>query len=121
MKGATSLLKIYVSASDRLDGALLYEEIVRAARDFGLGGATVFQGVLSFGASHAIHSIKGNFPTSQVPVAIEIVDESPKINAFREQLKDMIDSSEKGALVTMQNVDVWEYKRGKKYNPFGDF
>ncbi|WP_163717366.1 DUF190 domain-containing protein [Mangrovibacterium lignilyticum] len=121
MKGITSLLKIYVSASDMVGKTPLYEEIVREARDFGLGGATVFRGVLSFGASHSIHSVKMVFTTNQVPVTIEIVDERSKIESFKNVVKKLIDVSEKGALVIVQDVEVLEYKRGKKYNQFANF
>jgi len=100
---------------------LLYEEIVREARDFGLGGATVFRGILSFGASHSVHSVKMVFPTNQVPVAIEIVDEESKIDAFAAKVKALLDKSEKGALVTIQHLEVLEYRRGKKYNEFANF
>lgn len=121
MKGNTSLLKIYISASDMVGKNLLYEEIVREARDFGLGGATVFQGILSFGASHSIHSVKMMFSTNQVPVAVEIVDEGAKIEAFAGRVKTLLDKSEKGALVTIQHLEVLEYRRGKKYNEFANF
>lgn len=121
MDGNTSLLKIYISATDRVGKNLLYEEIVREARDFGMGGATAFRGILSFGASHSIHSVKMVFPTNQVPVAVEIVDERSKIEAFARKVKKLIDLSEKGAMVTIQDLEVLEYKRGKKYNEFATF
>lgn len=121
MEGKIKLLKIYISASDRIGSKLLYEEIVREARDAGLGGATVFQGTISFGASHSIHGSNVVFPTQQIPIAIEIVDEKEKIERFSARAKDLIDQSEKGALVTVQDVDVLVYKRGAKYNQFGNF
>lgn len=121
MKGVIRLLKIYISETDMIGNVPLYEEIVREARDFGLGGATVYRGILSFGASHSIHSVKTEFPKTHVPVAIEIVDEKPRIEAFEEKVKMLIDASEKGALVTVQDVDVLEYRRGRKYNQFTSF
>jgi len=121
MQGNTSLMKIYISATDMVGKEPLYEEIVRQAREFGLGGATVFRGILSFGASHSIHSVKMVFPTNQIPVTIEIVDEQEKIDAFTPVVKGLLDRAQKGALVTVQNVEVLEYRRGKKYNEFASF
>jgi PII-like signaling protein len=121
MKENTCLLKIYISASDMVGKKLLYEEIVREARDFGLGGSTVFQGIISFGASHSIHGTNVIFPTHQSPVAIEIVDEREKIDLFYSKVEELIDQSGKGALVTLREVDVLLYKRGAKYNQFGNF
>lgn len=121
MEGKVKLLKIYISTSDRIGNKLLYEEIVREARDFGLGGATVVQGTVSFGASHSIHGNNVVFPTHQIPVFIEIIDEEEKINQFSVKAKELIDQSQKGALITIQDVDVIVYKRGAKYNQFANF
>ncbi|PTN07564.1 DUF190 domain-containing protein [Mangrovibacterium marinum] len=121
MEGKIKLLKIYISTSDRLGNRLLYEEIVREGREAGLGGATVYQGIMSFGASHSIHGANVVFPTHQIPVLIEFVDEEEKINRFFIRAKELIDESQKGALVTLQDVDVLLYKRGAKYNQFSNF
>jgi len=121
MEGKIKLLKIYISTSDRIGNKLLYEEIVREARTAGLGGATVFQGTMSFGASHSIHGSNVVFPTHQTPVAIEVIDEEEKINSFSIRAKELIDQSEKGALITVQDVDVLVYKKGAKYNQFANF
>ncbi len=121
MESNTSLLKIYISASDRIGKNLLYEEIVREAREDGLAGATVFQGVMSFGASHSIHNVNDMFPTNQVPVTVEIIDDEDKVEGFYPKAKKLIDQSEKGALVTMQHVEVLAYRSGKKYNQFANF
>lgn len=121
MKSNTSLLKIYISATDRVGKNLLYEEIVREARDEGLAGATVFRGIMSFGASHSIHNINVSFPTNQVPVCIDLIDDEAKIQDFYPKVKKLIDQSEKGALMTLQPINVLTYRSGKKYNQFANF
>lgn len=121
MKGRARLLKIYISETDMLGKKSLYEEIVREARDFGLAGATVHRGILAFGASHSIHSVKMMFTGNQVPIVVEIVDEAEKIESFVDVAHRLINDSEKGALVTLQDVEVLEYKRGKNYNQFTNF
>nr|MBD3620908.1 DUF190 domain-containing protein [Sunxiuqinia sp.] len=121
MKGKASLLKVYISESDKIGASPLYEEIVAEARNQGLGGATVLRGILSFGASHSIHTMKIFALSSHLPVVIEIVDTEPKIKKFAVRVSELIDQSKKGALVTIQPVEVMEYKPGDKYNPFKSF
>jgi hypothetical protein len=118
MKGKASVLKIYISESDKIGSSPLYEEIVKEARNAGLAGATVHRGILSFGASHSIHTMKIFALSSHLPIVVEIVDEKSKIGAFSKQVSELIGDSKKGALVTIQDVDVVEYKSGEKYSHF---
>jgi len=118
MKGKASLLKVYISESDKLGSSPLYEEIVTEARKLGLGGATVYRGIFSFGASHSIHTMKIFEISSQLPVVVEIVDKEPIIRKFAERVSQLIAASGKGALVTIQAVEVVEYKAGEKYTQF---
>ena len=121
MKGKASLLKIYISESDKIGSSPLYEEIVAEARNRGLAGATVHRGILSFGASHSIHTMKIFALSNHLPIVIEIVDKEKDIRAFAEKVNDLIKQSKKGALVTIQPVEVVEYKPGEKYNQFKTF
>lgn len=121
MKGKASLLKIYVSESDKIGSSPLYEEIVTEARNSGMAGATVHRGILSFGASHSIHTMKIFALSSQLPVIVEIVDKEKRIRMFADRVNELIGHSKKGALVTIQQVEVVEYKAGAKYNQFKTF
>ncbi|MFW6372026.1 MAG: DUF190 domain-containing protein, partial [Bacteroidota bacterium] len=71
--GKAGMLKIYVGESDKVHGRLLYEEIVFEARKTGMAGATVCKGIMSFGASHSIHTMKIFSLSSDLPVVIEII------------------------------------------------
>ena len=121
MKKQASELKIYISESDKIGSKPLYEEIVREAREKGLAGATVYRGILSFGASHSIHTMKIFALSGNLPVVIDIVDEDKLIRQFAETVHKLIEKSKKGALVTIQKVEVLEYKHGDKFNQFKAF
>ena len=45
----SSILKIYISSTDKTDTDLLYEHIVRKAKEHGLSGATVYRGIMGYG------------------------------------------------------------------------
>jgi len=121
MKENTSLLKIYISETDKLGASPLYEEIVKEARELGLAGATVHRGILSFGASHSIHTMKIFALSGNLPIVIEIVDDDFAVRDFVGRVHEMIAKSKKGALVTIQPIEVLEYKPGDKFNQFKAF
>lgn len=110
-----TLLKIYTGESDRAKGNPLYEEIVYQARKAGLAGATAVKGLLSYGASHSIHTLKIFALSSDLPVVIEIVDSRENIKNFLPLLNQLMDESRKGGLVTLQPVEILRYSSGEKY------
>lgn len=112
----TGILKIYIGESDKINGRVLFEEIVFEARNAGLAGATVTKGIMSFGASHSIHTMKIFALSSDLPVTIEIIDNIDKLDKFVEKLNKILEGSQRGGLVTFQEVDVVRYERGLKYH-----
>ncbi len=115
ISGKAGLLTVYVGESDKLHGRPLFEEIVFEARKAGVAGATVFKGIMSFGASHSIHTQKIFALSGDLPVSIEITDTEEKLKAFAKRINELMDQSKKGGLVTFQEVQVWRYEKGEKY------
>ena len=73
------LLRVFIGEDDKYQGRLLYELIVEKAREDGLAGATVYRGILGFGANSRVHSSKVLRLSEGLPVVVEIVDASEKI------------------------------------------
>ncbi len=115
IEGKACLMKVYLGESDRVDGRPLYEEIVFRARSFGMAGATVYKGIMSFGASHSIHTMKIFDLSSEMPIVVEIIDTKDKITGFNEILNSIMDKSQKGGLVFIQELEVTRYVKGSKY------
>jgi uncharacterized protein len=111
------ILKIYVGESDKIHGKPLYEEIVFEARKTGMAGATVFKGAMSFGASHSIHTMKIFALTTDMPVAIEIIDTVEKLDSFATRVNELIAKSKKGGLVIFQEANVLRYEGSEKSVP----
>lgn len=76
------LLRIFIGESDRHGGKLLYEWLVLKAREMGLAGATVFRGIMGYGARSRLHTFKIERLSEDLPIVIEIVDTQEKIEAF---------------------------------------
>lgn len=111
----TGILKIYVGESDKVNGRILFEEIVFEARKAGMAGATAYKGMMSFGASHSIHTTKIFALSSDLPVIVEIVDNIEKLDEFAKKADEIMDKSKRGGLVTFQELDVVRYEKGEKY------
>jgi PII-like signaling protein len=101
------LLRIFIGESDRRNGQLLYEWIVRQAREQGLAGATVLRGIMGFGAnSRVIHTFKIERLSEDLPVVIEIVDTREKLEKFLE----LVDTEIKAGLATLERAEVRFYR-----------
>ena len=114
-EGRAGMLKIYVGESDKIHGRPMFEEIVFEARKAGMAGATVFKGIMSFGASHSVHTMKIFALSGDLPVSIEIVDTVEKLDEFTARASELMNQSKKGGLITFQEVDVLRYEVGEKY------
>ena len=108
------LLRIYTSNTDKFKHKPLYEVIVYAAKKQGLSGATVLKGIMGFGASSTINSVKFWEVSEKLPVIVEIIDEDKKIDNFYETIKPYFDKVEKGILITIEEANVIFCKTGKK-------
>ncbi|MGC2423508.1 MAG: DUF190 domain-containing protein [Nitrospirota bacterium] len=104
------LLRIFIGESDRYAGKPLYEAIVEEARRQNLGGATVFRGLLGYGAHSRMHTAKLLRLSEDLPVVIEIVDSTEKIQTFLPDLDRMMDEG----LVTVERAKVLVYRHGKE-------
>lgn len=102
------LLRIFLGESDRWQHQPLYEAIVLKARERHLAGATVLRGPLGFGKSSRLHTAKILRLSLDLPVVIELVDTEEKIRAFLPVLDEMM----QGGLVTLEKVQVIDYRAG---------
>ena len=114
INGEAKILRIFISNTDKFKHTPLYEVVVFAAKKHGLAGATVLKGIMSYGSSSIINSMNFWEITEKLPIVIEIVDESDKIDSFLETIKPYFDKIQNGFLVTTEKVNVVHYKYGKK-------
>lgn len=105
-----SLLRVFIGESDKVDGRPLYAVIVEEARKRGMAGATVSRGFLGFGANSRIHTSKVLRLSEDLPVVVEIVDETDKVEAFLPELDKMIGEG----LVTLEKIQVIVYRHNAK-------
>jgi uncharacterized protein len=107
-------LRIYLSSTDKYEHRPLYETIVYESRSFGLTGATVLKGIMGYGASSEIYSNKLWELTEKVPLVIELIDDSHKLESFIEHIKPFFEKAGKGVIVTIDETTVLLHKTGRK-------
>jgi PII-like signaling protein len=107
-------LRIYISSTDKFEHSPLYEVIVYSARSYGLTGATVLKGIMGFGASSEIYSDKLWEISEKIPLVIEIIDESHKIDPFIEHINPYFEKAGKGYIITLDETIVLKHKPGIK-------
>ena len=115
ISGKSGIIKVYVGESDKIHGRPLFEEIIFEARKAGIAGATAYKGIMSFGASHSIHTQKIFALSGDMPVSVEIVDTLKNLEKFSKKVNELMEHSKRGGLVTLQEVDVLRYEVGEKY------
>lgn len=102
MRGAARLMRIYMGESDTWQGEPLYEAIVKRLRLMDIAGATVYRGILGYGAKGHTHK-SGHLPFSHdLPVMVSAVDSAEKLA----QAIDQIESMMQDALIVLSDVDV---------------
>jgi PII-like signaling protein len=112
LEGEGKLLRIFVGESDKAGGHMLYETLVRRAREAGLAGTTVIRGVEGFGARSRIHTAKILRLSEDLPIIVEIVDTDEKIKAFLPVVDELFERSGSGGLVTLEKAEVIRYTSG---------
>jgi PII-like signaling protein len=83
----------------------LYRGIVLRARELHLAGATVLRGSMGYGRSTHLRNVHILRLSLDLPIVVEIVDETEKITAFLPELEKMM----RGGLITMERAQVYRY------------
>jgi PII-like signaling protein len=112
-KETHSVLKIRASTTDRIGSKLLYQHIVELARERGISGATVYRGIMGYGSSSQINSSRFWELTEKLPVVIELVDQTTKLEAFYSEIEGDLIRMPKGCLVALEPVTILLQKKGK--------
>jgi uncharacterized protein len=101
-----ALLRIFLGEADEYMHRPLYRAIVLKARELHLAGATVLRGPMGFGRSTHLHNAHILRLSLDLPIVVEIVDETLKIRAFLPELEKMM----RGGLITMERAQVFRYR-----------
>lgn len=99
------VLTVYVNSTDQWHGQPLYAAIVQLCRDRGIAGATVTRAVEGYGGSGRLHTSRLLELSENLPVRIEIVDLSERIDPLLAALEPMIGEG----LLTVAKVHILRF------------
>lgn len=97
--GPVQRLTVMIGEGDRFHHHSLSAELLQRAHAAGLAGASVFHGVSGFGLSRTLHTSHVLSLSDDLPLALVIVDDAEKVQAFLPQL-DIVESG----LVLVEDV-----------------
>ena len=106
LTGERTLMRIHLGERDKYHGRPLYEAIVQLLRSRGFAGATVFRGIMGFGASARVHTEKVLRLSLDLPIVVECVDTEERIQEILPELDPMIG----GGLITLERARVIMYR-----------
>ena len=110
LTGERTLMRIHIGERDKYHGRPLYEAIVHLLRTRGFAGATVFRGIMGFGASARVHTEKVLRLSLDLPIVVECVDTEERIQEILPELDPMIG----GGLITLERARVIVYRPEKR-------
>jgi PII-like signaling protein len=90
-QGRATLLRVFLGEADRWHGEPLYDAIVKKLRMMEISGATVYRGILGYGAKGHEHKRSFLHPTRDLPVMISVIDTPEKITAAAEAIEAMLE------------------------------
>lgn len=105
LEGPALRLTVYVGEAEQAQHRPLYAEIVHRAHEAGLAGAAVFRGLEGYGGSGRIHSTRILSLSDDLPVAVVIVDERERVEAFLPVLDEVVAEG----IVLLDDVQVVRY------------
>lgn len=98
-------LRIYISEKDRWRGNSLDVALVETLREKGIAGATVFRGIVGYGAHSLVHTIRIEVLMADLPLVIETIDTPEKIEGVLDTIYPMV----REGLITVEDVEIVKY------------
>jgi PII-like signaling protein len=100
--GKAKMMRIYLGEADRWNDEPLYDAIVKRLMMMDIAGATVYRGILGYGAKG--HTHKQNFlhTSRDLPVMITVIETEEKLNAAAEAIEGMLQDG----LIAVSEVDI---------------
>ena len=101
-QGKAKLMRIILGEADQCNGEPLYDAIVKQLRMMDIAGATVYRGILGYGAKGHTHKEGFLHISRDLPVMVSVIDSAEKLN----QARDAIESMMQDGLIVMSDVEI---------------
>jgi PII-like signaling protein len=116
LRGPAKMVRIYVGEDDQWHGRPLYRAIVESLRSHDIAGATVYRGILGYGAHRRFHSRNWLTMSRDAPIMISLVDTEEKIRGYLPLLDEMAQEG----MVVLSDVEVIRYTHREREHAEGE-
>jgi PII-like signaling protein len=106
-QGKAKLMRIFIGENDKWHDKPLYKALIESMRANDIAGATVYQGILGYGANRRIHKDSALHLSHDRPIMISVVETEEKLQSYFPLLDEMVQQG----LVVLSDVDVIKYTR----------
>ena len=90
-EGPAQLLRVFMGESDKWYGEPLYDAIVKKLCMMDFAGATVYRGILGYGAKGHEHHATFLHPTRDLPIMLSVIDAPGKIAEAAGVIEEMLE------------------------------
>jgi PII-like signaling protein len=109
-QGQAKLLRVFLGEADKWHGEPLYDAIVKRLRMLDIAGATVYRGILGYGAKGHQHKKSFFHVSRDMPIMLSVVDSPEKIIAAAEAIEGMLEDG----LIVISDADIVRLVRSQR-------
>ena len=96
------MMRIFLGEADRWNEEPLYDAIMKRLRMMDVAGATVYRGILGYGAKGHTHQQNFLHTSRDLPIMIAVVETEEKLNAAAAAIEEMLQDG----LIVVSEVDI---------------
>jgi len=115
-QGPAKLLRVFLGEADKWHDDPLYAAIVKKLLLMDVAGATVYRGILGYGAKGHEHKATFFHPTRDLPIMVSVIDTAEKIAAAAEAIEGMLEDG----LIVISEAEIVRLVRGSNQAEAGD-
>jgi len=107
-EGHAKMLRVFIGEADKWHDEPLYDAIVKKLRMLDIAGATVYRGILGYGAKGHEHKKSFFHVSRDMPIMLSVIDTADKIAAAA----DAVDAMLEDGLIVISDVEMVRLVRG---------
>ena len=114
--GPAKLLRVFLGEADKWHDAPLYDAIVKKLLMMDIAGATVYRGILGYGAKGHQHKSTFFHPIRDLPIMVSVVDSAEKVAAAAEVIEGMLEDG----LIVISDAEIVRLVRSSQTSGVSD-
>jgi PII-like signaling protein len=109
-EGPAKLLRVFLGEADKWHDAPLYDAIVKKLRMLDIAGATVYRGILGYGAKGHQHKKSFFHVSRDMPIMLSVIDTADKITTAAAAIENMLEDG----LIVISDAEIVRLVRSSK-------